>query len=108
MDTANRKISRMYKEVYVRDFVSDFLGIQRGIKITRMDIISGINYHIKYNFDLYRKGCDGDSFRVINALQAFFYRCSSCTTKCLNIPPIIRYRDILKYLMLEGAVIPQY
>ena len=72
MDTANRKISRMRKEVYVRDFVSDFLGIQRGIKITRMDIISGINYHIKHNYDLYRKGCDGDSFRVINALQQFF------------------------------------
>lgn len=73
-----------------------------------MDIIRGISYHIKNNYDLYRKECDGDSFRVINAVQQFFANCSLFVLDGVNIPSIIRYRDILKYLKIEGAVTAQY
>ena len=118
MTTINNIISIINKEIDVFNFVSIFLGIQPGLKISRSDIIRGINFYIDENRDVLKKHpIQRGSFRVMNELKDFFKDLSLIddlrTTvedkefaskkgypprEKMIVPEIMKHSDIMKYL----------
>ena len=58
------------EKVIVYDFVSDFLGIRSGIKISRADILIGLTRYIKNN-----RTSSSTNFSVDDHLRMFFENC---------------------------------
>ena len=58
------------EKVVVYDFVTDFLGISRGIKISRADILRGLTQYIKNYITP-----SSTNFIVDNRLKIFFEKC---------------------------------
>ena len=71
METLNNREGRrniMHEEMNVFDFVSNFLGIRIGLKISRSDIVTGINMYIRENRNILQERPIGPrNFRVINS-----------------------------------------
>ena len=117
METINNRINIMDTPMDVFDFVSVFLGIQVGQKISRSYIIRGINRYIVVNRDvLLKHPIPPCSFMVVNELKDFFKDCSLIKDLRITedekdsarkrgipykkniIPEIMKHTDVMTYL----------
>ena len=90
------------KKLDVHFFVSSFLFNQNtNVKISKAEILRGINFYIKENKDILRIENDSKSFKIINELKNFFDNCrliAKMRGEDIIIPEIMKYVEIMKYL----------
>ena len=100
--TRRTEVLSINKKEDVHFFVSSFLFNQNiNVKISRVEILHGINFYIKENKDILRIENDSKSFKIINKLKIFFDNCSMIAKmrgETIIIPKVMRYTEIMKYI----------